>query len=284
MYHFLGWRHFDDNNVTKIDEESVSDLSAYVLVYRMRSTSQALKTDSPFTVSPFQVNEGRHERLQTMGRAPNRQLSTEVDCNNATKSPQIDHGVAKSISRHSQKKPDADLRYVGNTSRAGYGEGASNETTNHESYAEEVPEDSYPLANAEDPHYQGLSGQKVGPVESERDQAEFPGNTNESSKSVSDAENSEDEKFDGVPAANSDGGQDFDEPGATEVAVPQFTPGKCDSSGDEDVLEQSNLSCCTEELAGTTDQSETEDEEQFFLAYDCLKLSDFTEVTENDLD
>ena len=51
----LGWRYFDDDNVLKIEDERVVDSSAYVLVYRMRSTAQALKLESPFVISPVQV-------------------------------------------------------------------------------------------------------------------------------------------------------------------------------------------------------------------------------------
>ena len=74
---FQGWRHFDDDHVSKIDDDRVIDSSAYVLVYRMRGTAQALKSDSPFPCLQSFANEGKQDKAAATVRLPGRQLSVD---------------------------------------------------------------------------------------------------------------------------------------------------------------------------------------------------------------
>eukprot|EP00112_Aurelia_sp_Birch-Aquarium-sp1_P010488 Seg2238.7 transcript_id=Seg2238.7/GoldUCD/mRNA.D3Y31 product="Ubiquitin carboxyl-terminal hydrolase 19" protein_id=Seg2238.7/GoldUCD/D3Y31 len=73
----IGWRHFDDDNVSKIDDDRVIDPSAYVLVYRMRGAVQALKSDSPFPCLQAFANEGKQDKATATSRPPGRQLSVD---------------------------------------------------------------------------------------------------------------------------------------------------------------------------------------------------------------
>ena len=74
----LGWRHFDDDQVTKMDEESVVSSFAYVLVYRMRDIAQAMKLETPFpNLAVPGVGDMKQDKATGTTKFVSRQLSGE---------------------------------------------------------------------------------------------------------------------------------------------------------------------------------------------------------------
>ena len=77
FFFFVGWRFFDDDDVLRIKEDRVVTSDAYVLVYRMRGTSAAVKCEQlfPHFLPLDWDSEGKGDKA---AKAPSRQTSVEA--------------------------------------------------------------------------------------------------------------------------------------------------------------------------------------------------------------
>lgn len=274
----LGWRYFDDDNVAKIGDERVCDSSAYVLVYRMRGTVQALKTECPFVVSPLQVNEGCQERSRAAARAPARQISTDNDSDTGSKPQFFDNGMAKGDARQSERKHDSDQKEARIHAHGPKALGSSDKST-PELIEEDFSEDSFEMANDREFVFAGISKQQCTREREEVENIKEVGSVKRHSTFDSNRKAHEE-----TATADTVGGNYYEESQASYLLVEDTAtrgdeiprvPGPLDnqSSAKEPVQSPS-----------TTKVLEEDEEEYFFLAQSNVKPFDLAEVTENDLD
>ena len=150
----LGWRYFDDDLVSKVDDDKVCDSSAYVLVYRVRGMSQALQVECPF-VLPLQVNEGVQERPRATGKFPS--TSSDNDSENSIKPQVLENGAFKGAAKNIEKRLSPDHKETDLTfppTQAGVESRVAEELLREENGPglsdEDFSEDSFELANDTD--------------------------------------------------------------------------------------------------------------------------------------
>eukprot|EP00794_Sanderia_malayensis_P007032 gene7032-7821_t len=105
-----GWRDFDDDQVAKLNEDSVVSSSAYVLIYRMRGIANSLKLESPFLHQHATGSDVKQEKIPiaASGRSMNRQLSLDNSLKERMRSAgKVDSASANSSSRSSVKRSES---------------------------------------------------------------------------------------------------------------------------------------------------------------------------------
>jgi len=267
----IGWRYFDDDIVSKVDDDKVCDCSAYVLVYRVRGMSQALQVECPFVV-PLPVNESVQERSRATGKFLS--ISSENDSENNSKPQVLENGAFKGTAKNIEKRLNPDHKETGLTfppSQAGVESRGAKELLKEEKGPglsdEDFSEDSFELANDID----------LGEMSKQQPRIEL--NENESVREALSnlSHHASDEMKDIVVEpldVSSHGLENRD-------ALVEYIDMGCGKT-----QEGSMSKSCGQPADDNIETKEFEEdgEEQFFLAPSNLESYDLEELTESDLD
>ena len=110
----LGWRHFDDDNSTKIKAEKVISPDAYVLVYRLRGSQNIMKIDRCPSLHSSSTSSLHSENHQTKRKRSDQVSGTKT---NSIDKRSVSENSFNQVKRSISMDSNSDTESKSNTSR-----------------------------------------------------------------------------------------------------------------------------------------------------------------------